>query len=132
MELGFLGITGVLMIVGGILSFVVGIWTIIAISADAITTFDTANMGILYVATMFKIVSGVLAFIAGVIAFLNCDNPDNAESCITWGIIVVVLFITGGVITTLSGNSLHLLSLLIGLAIPGLFIYGALQSKEIR
>ena len=61
----------------------------------------------------------------------HCNKPENAKKCITWGIIVIALAVISSVLKVIGGDKFDVLSFVIGLIIPGLYIYGAfLNHKE--
>lgn len=104
----FLKVTGILMIIGAALSILFGV--IIGGVGALIAKFAGAStLG--------------FAFYLGL--------ATNAKKCITWGIIVIALAVISNVLEVIGGGKFNVLSFVIGLIVPGLYIYGAfLNHKE--
>ena len=81
-----------------------------------------------YLGLATTLVGGIIAGINGV---KHCNKPENAKKCITWGIIVIALAVISNVLQVIGGGKFNVLSFVIGLIVPGLYIYGAfLNHKE--
>ena len=117
----FLKVTGILMIIGAALSILFGV-----IIGGASTLGFAFYLGL---AT--TLVGGIIQLIAGINGVKHCNKPENAKKCITWGIIVIALAVISSVLKVIGGDKFDVLSFVIGLIIPGLYIYGAfLNHKE--
>ena len=127
---GFLKVTGILMIIGGSLAIIVSILALIGIAALDYISSGEINTGMLYAAGILSLVSGVVQLITGIIGVKNNKNPEKAGTCVVWGTIVALLSVAGAILTTVAGSSFPVVSLLLGLIIPGLFIFGALKNKN--
>ena len=124
----FLKVTGILMIIGAALSILFGviIGALIAKFAGASTLGFAFYLGL---AT--TLVGGIIQLIAGINGVKHCNKPENAKKCITWGIIVIALAVISNVLEVIGGGKFNVLSFVIGLIVPGLYIYGAfLNHKE--
>ena len=124
----FLKVTGILMIIGAALSILFGviIGALIAKFAGASTLGFAFYLGL---AT--TLVGGIIQLIAGINGVKHCNKPENAKKCITWGIIVIALAVISSVLEVIGGGKFNVLSFVIGLIVPGLYIYGAfLNHKE--
>lgn len=126
---GFLKVTGILMIIGGGLAIILAIITILGIAALAYITDGVISSGLLYAAGILSLVSAVAELVAGIIGVTNCKKPEKATSCVVWGIIVAALCIAGSILTVVGGSSFPVVSCLIGLVLPVLYIIGALKNK---
>lgn len=126
---GFLKVTGILMIIGGGLAIILAIITILGIAALAYITDGVISSGLLYAAGILSLVSAVAELVAGIIGVTNCKKPEKATSCVAWGIIVAALCIAGSILTVVGGSSFPVVSCLIGLVLPVLYIIGALKNK---
>lgn len=122
---GFLKVTGILMIIGGALGIILGIVALVG----AIAGVALGASFLLLVAAIFTLVSAILQLVAGIVGVKNCDKPENAQKCIKWGVIVVALTVLGSLISVIGGGKFDVLSLLIGLVLPALYIYGAIKNK---
>jgi hypothetical protein len=127
---GFLKVTGILMIIGGIISIIAaaallaGIAFLVALSGGAVST------GFLYAAGAFSLIGGILQLIAGITGVRFCKRPEKAQTCIMWGIIVIILCVIGSILTVAGGNPFPVGSFLIGLILPILYILGAYKNKQ--
>ncbi|MDR3178558.1 MAG: hypothetical protein LBT82_00675 [Oscillospiraceae bacterium] len=69
--------------------------------------------------------------ITGTLGILNSEKIEKAKDCVIFGIIYLVLFLTNGIIATLSLNyPLVILICLVGAVLPVLYLVGALKNKE--
>lgn len=126
---GFLKVTGILMIIGGGLAIIFAIIALLGISMLVYISDGALSSGLLYAAGILSLVSAVAELVAGIIGVINCKKPEKATSCVVWGIIVAVLCIAGSILTVAGGSSFPVVSCLIGLVLPILYIIGALKNK---
>lgn len=84
-----------------------------------------------YLGLATTLVGGIIQLIAGINGVKHCNKPENAKKCITWGIVVIALAVISNVLEVIGGGKFNVLSFVIGLIVPGLYIYGAfLNHKE--
>lgn len=84
-----------------------------------------------YLGLATTLVGGIIQLIAGINGVKHCNKPENAKKCITWGIIVIALAVISNVLEVIGGGEFNVLSFVLGLIVPGLYIYGAfLNHKE--
>ena len=57
-------------------------------------------------------------------------DRQKAAACIKWGIIIAVLSIISMIIGLVAGGEFSFTSLILNLLVPGLYIYGAIQTKN--
>ena len=107
-----LKVTSILMIIGGVIAVVVGVLAILGISALAALSGSTEGIGLLYASSILVTVASVIQFIAGIKGIGACSDSQKAASCIKWGIIIAIL------------------TLVLNLLLPGLYVYGAVQVKN--
>ncbi|NLJ73345.1 MAG: hypothetical protein GX333_10060 [Syntrophomonadaceae bacterium] len=74
---------------------------------------------------------GIVSLIAGIQGVKNADKPENANVCIMYGSIVIGFTILGSLLNVIGGKGFSFSSLLIGLVLPGLYLYGAFQNKKL-
>ena len=60
----------------------------------------------------------------------NWNKLEKAGTCITWGIIVIMLCVISNILTVVGGGDFSVLNLATGLVIPVLYLIGALQNKK--
>ena len=127
---GFLKVTGILMIIGGGISIIMGIIAALGVAAIAYISDGTVSSTLLYASVALMIVSAVAELVAGIIGVANCKKPEKAGTCMAWGIGVAVLCVAGTILNTAGGGSFSVLSLLLGLVLPVLYIIGAVFNKK--
>ena len=127
---GFLKVTGILMIIGGAISIILGIIAALGVAALAYISGGTVSFALLYTSVILMIVSAVAELVAGIIGVANCKKPDKAGRCIVWGIIVAVLSVAGTILNSVGGGSFNAFSLMLGLVLPVLYIIGAVFNKK--
>lgn len=84
----------------------------------------------LYAAAVLALIGGVIQLIAGILGVKHCNNPAKAQTCIIWGGLVAALSILGTILNVSGGKGISWASLLLGLVLPVLCIYGAIQNKK--
>lgn len=127
---GFLKVTGILMIIGGGISIILGIIAALGVAALAYISDGEISSAMLYASVALMIVSAAAQLVAGIIGVVNCKKPEKAGTCIVWGIIVAVLCVAGSILNSIGGGSFSVFSLLLGLVLPVLYIIGAAFNKK--
>ena len=127
---GFLKVAGILMIIGGVFSLIIGLLAIIGTSALAATLGAEAAVGLLMVASILGLVSGVISLIAGIVGTKNANKPEKAMTCIVFGGLTVLLSLLGSVLNVAAGSQFNVVGLITGLIVPALYLVGAFQNKK--
>ena len=122
-----LKVSGILMIIGGGISL---IFAIIAIAGIALLAAAGASSGLLYAAGALALVGAVVELIAGILGVVNCKKPEKAKTCIVWGVLCALLSVAGVILTVAGGGDFSIVSLLLGLCLPVLYIIGAITNKK--
>ena len=125
----FLKVTGILMIISGGLSIILGIIAVLGVGVLAAALGSEANMGLLMLSSILVLVSGVASLIAGILGVKNAAKPEKAQICIVFGFITAILAVLGNVLNIAGGNSFDVFGLVIGLVVPVLYLIGAFQNK---
>ena len=97
---------------------------IAALGVAALAVLGSAR-GMLYSSTALMIVSAAAEMVTGILGVVNCKKPEKAKTCIAWGIVVAVLCVAGTVLSVIGDGDFSIVSLLIGLVLPVLYIIGA-------
>lgn len=126
---GFLKVTGILMIVGGGISIIMGIIAALSVAALAYIAGGDSS-ALLYASVVLMLISAVAELVAGIIGVVNCKKPEKAGVCIAWGIIVAVLSVAGTILNSVGGGTFSVFSLILGLVLPVLYIIGAVFNKK--
>ena len=119
---GFLKVTGILMIIGGGISIILGIIAALGVAALAYISDGEISSAMLY--------ASVALMIVRIIGVKNCKKPEKAGTCMVWGVIVAVLCVVGTILNSVGGGSFSVFSLLLGLVLPVLYIIGAGFNKK--
>lgn len=123
----FLKVTGILMIVFGAIALVLAI---IAIAGVGLLAAMGASSTLLTISAILALVDAALQLVAGIVGVKNWNKLEKAGTCITWGIIVIVLCVISNIFTVVGGGNFSVVSLLIGLVIPVLYLIGGIQNKK--
>ncbi len=123
----FLKITGILMIIGGIIGLIAGIVAVIGVGALAALG---ASKGLLVIAAILALISGIVELLAGLKGNKGSKDPALGAKCLPWGVCVLVLSIIGMILSKAGGGKVGVVSVIVGLIIPILYIVGALMMKK--
>ena len=126
----FLKVTGILMIIGGALSAILGIVAVLGVAALAYIASAQTEAGMLYASTILLLVSGVVELIAGIIGVINAEKPQKAKACIVWGALVAVLSVAGTILGVVGGSDFSVSGLVLGLVLPVIYIIGAVKNMQ--
>lgn len=126
----FLKVTGILMIIFGALAIVLGLVAMFMLSFAPLEV-SGAPLGALWLSAVIGLIGAVLELVAGINGALNAEKPEKAKTCMVWGIIVAGMCVLSNLITLIFyAENFNIVSLLLGLVIPGLFIYGAYKNQQ--
>ena len=124
----FLKVTGILMIIFGALAIVM---ELIAMAGLGVLEAIGAPMGALWLSAIVGLVGSVLELVAGINGVLNAEKPEKAKTCMVWGIIIAGMCVISNLITLFAyPDNFNIVSLLLGLVIPALFIFGAYKNQN--
>ncbi len=125
----FLKVTGILMIIFSSIALVV---SIIGMLGMSLLESLGAPMGILWASMILSLVGVVAEFVAGIVGVKNWNNVEKASTCILWGIIVIAICLISNILTLVGyPESFNVISLLLGLVIPVLYLIGGFQNKKL-
>ncbi len=126
----FLKVTGILMIIGGALSAILGIVAVLGVAALAYIASAQTEAGMLYASTILLLISGVVELIAGIIGVINAEKPQKAKACIVWGALVAILSVAGTILGVVGGSDFRVSGLVLGLVLPVIYIIGAVKNMQ--
>lgn len=131
----FIKIPSIFMAIGGAISIIV--YLILGLFLSYATVNEGENMGWLVVAlAVVYTVLSLLEFIAAAKGIKGCDKKEAAEELRKWGIVLLVVSFIAGVFNFISsilqGGSIvsGLISAILGLLFPILYIYGASLNQK--
>ena len=122
----FLKVTGILMIIAAVFSIIAGVFVgglgVLAagLGAESGLTFS-------YWAALF---GGICQMIAGIKGIKHSKRSEKAGKLIVWGAIVAVFSVLSIVMSLVNGGEFNVVSILTGIAIPALYIYGAVLNSK--
>lgn len=130
----FLQVTGILMIIGGGIGFIAslalgGLTTVLAIMGGEVDGMG-ALIALAAIAVVLSIIGSVVELVAGIIGVKNCGKPEKAGVCLGWGIAVIVISVISNILTIAGGSDFSVLSLILGLVLPVLYVVGAVLNKK--
>lgn len=131
----FLKVTGIIMIIGASIGIIMSILALIGTAAiDAMDLSSISeelnyNIGLLYASGVLSLVGGAIEMVAGILGVANSKKPEKANTCIVFGVIVILFSLAGSILTVVGGESFPVVSFLLGLVLPVLYLVGAYKNK---
>ncbi len=126
----FLKVTGILMIIGSIIGIFAAVIGILGLSTLVALAGSAEGAGMLYAACILCLISGVLQLIAGIKGVKHSKRTEQAGKLVVWGAIVAVFSVLGIVMNQVNGGEFNISAVLTGVAVPGLYIYGAVLNSK--
>lgn len=127
----FLKSTGILMIVAAAFSIIAGVFVgglgVLAAGLGAASGLTFAY----WVALFLTLVGGICQLIAGIKGVRHSKRSEKAGKLIAWGVIVAVFSILSMVMNLVNGGEFNGVNLLTGVAVPALYIYGAVLNSKV-
>lgn len=126
----FLKVTGILMIIAAAFSILAGVLIgglgalAAGLGAGAGLTFSY------YAALILTLVGGICQLIAGIKGIKHSKCTENARKLITWGVVVALFSVLSIVFSAVNSGEFNVTSLLTGVVVPGLYIYGAVLNAK--
>lgn len=123
----FLKSTGILMIVAAAFSIIAGVFVgVLAAGLGA-----ASGLTFPYWAALFlTLAGGICQLIAGIKGVRHSKRSEKAGKLIAWGVIVAVFSILSMVMNLVNGGEFNGVNLLTGVAVPALYIYGAVLNAK--
>ena len=78
-----------------------------------------------WAALLLPLVGGICQMIAGIKGVKHSKRGEKAGNLILWGVIVAAFSVLSIVLNLVNGGEFNFISVLTGVAIPALYIYGA-------
>lgn len=126
----FLKVTGILMIIFAVFNILFGV-LIGGVGTLFAMLGGGGMLGFAFVcAIIAALVGGILQLIAGISGVRHCDRPENAHKCIVWGALIIGLSVISQILYVIGGEDFNVLSFVLGLIVPGLYIYGAILNRK--
>lgn len=123
-----LKVVSIIMIVGAAIGILLNI---VAIAGAALMVAMGVS-SVLYLGIIVSVAASVVQLIAGIKGVKDYLNPQAAPGLLVLGIVMIALSVVGQVIVVAIGGSFNVWNFLLGLILPGLFIYAANNIKNGR
>ncbi|MFR3143313.1 MAG: hypothetical protein ACLTOT_03685 [Eubacterium callanderi] len=128
----YLKVTGILLLIGGILGVLCyGLLTLLLGVALVDQGAGSGAIPVTAIVVVYVIAS-IIQLVAGVMGIKGCNKSSKADGCFKIGIVVLIISILAAIVNmagagfTFSG----ILYALLGLVVPGLYIYGAKLNRD--
>lgn len=126
----FLKSTGILMIVAAAFSIIAGVFVgglgVLAAGLGAASGLTFAYWAALFL----TLAGGICQLIAGIKGVRHSKRSEKAGKLIAWGVIVAAFSILSMVMNLVNGGEFNGVNLLTGVAVPALYIYGAVLNSK--
>ena len=83
-----------------------------------------------WAALFLTLAGGICQLIAGIKGVRHSKRSEKAGKLIAWGVIVAVFSILSMVMNLVNGGEFNGVNLLTGVAVPALYIYGAVLNSK--
>lgn len=125
----FLKVTSILMVIGGIIALLAGVFAILGVSALAALMGSAEGTGLLYAGSVLAVVTSAVEILAGAKGLKACRLPEKAGECVILGIAIVALSMISMVVSVKGGVEFKIINLVVNLLVPVLYILGAVKTK---
>ena len=126
----FLKVTGILMIIAAAFSIVAGV-LIGGLGALAAGLGAASGLTFSYWAALFlTLIGGICQLIAGIKGIKHSKRSEKAGKLIAWGVVVAAFCILSIVMNLINGGEFNVVSILTGIIVPALYIYGAVLNSK--
>ena len=125
-----LKVTGILMIIAAVFSIIAGVF-VGGLGALAAGLGAASGLTFAYWAALFlTLIGGICQLIAGIKGVKHSKRSEKAGGLIVWGAIVAVFSVLSVVMNLVNGSEFNVTSVLTGVAVPALYIYGAVLNSK--
>ena len=83
-----------------------------------------------WAALFLTLIGGICQLIAGIKGVKHSKRSEKAGKLIAWGAIVAVFSVLSIVMNLVNGGEFNVTSVLTGVAVPALYIYGAVLNSK--
>ena len=134
-----LKIVSILMIIFGAIGLLIALIALIGAGALAVgaaglgTEGAELAAGLIMAAAIIMLIGAVIQLIAGIVGTKNYNKPEKAKVCIIFGVLVALVYIISIVFDIASSASTPfniIMSIVIGLVMPVLYLIGAFKLKN--
>lgn len=133
-----LKVCGILFIIAGAISalsslgsiFIINSWD--TLDPVILQTYEQLNVtkSNLTVSVISAIIQAILFLVSGILGVKNCNQPEKANICMILAILCIV-FLLGSSVYSMIAGQFSILSVIIWLVIPLLYLWGAMKNKQV-
>lgn len=137
-----LKVTGILMIIGAVLTVIISLLGVIGGAAVTVTSMSgvaddaevaaaATGLGVaIIVLFVIALITGVFELIAGIFGVKKSGVPNSAKPCFIIGIVIIALNVISTIIGLVNGGGFSIVSFATGLVVPVLYTIGAYQNMN--
>lgn len=126
----FLKVTGILLIIAAVFYIIAGVFIG---GLGALAAGLGAGGGLTasyYLALLVTLAGGICQLIAGIVGVKHSKSSENSRKCVIWGIAVIAFTVLGAVLNTINSAKFDVGSVVTGLVVPALYLYGAILNSK--
>ena len=83
-----------------------------------------------WMALLLTLVGGICQMIAGIKGVKHSKRSESAKELIKWGVIAAAFSVLSIVMNLVNGGEFSITNVLTGVAVPALYIYGAVLNSK--
>lgn len=135
-----LKVTGILMIIGAVLSIIISLLGVIggaavtsmsSVADDAETAVAATGLGVaVIIIFVIALIAGIFQLVAGILGVKKSGVPNSAKPCLIIGVIIIALNVISTIVGVVSGGDFSIVSFATGLILPVLYTVGAYQNMN--
>lgn len=123
-------IAGVIMIAGGAIGMIAGTAALLGIITLTSSIDMRSGVAIMIAVAAVTIASGAVHLVSGIIGLRKSGSTHAYKQCLPFGIACIAVVILGNIVNTAAGYDLDIGSLLVGIALPAVYIIAAYMNSR--
>ena len=131
---GLLKVSGILFIVFGGISLLLGILAIAGLmmpgGAQMVEQTTGVSATTAIIGAILIVVIAAVNITAGILGVKNANKPEKAQICFIVAVVLLVIIIVNSVISVITGQ-FSIVTIVIQFVLPVLYLLGAIKNKEV-
>ena len=123
-------IVGIIMTAGGAIGILAGAAALLGIITFTSSIDMRSGVAVMIAVAISVIASGTMHLVAGIVGIRKSGSVQAYKQCLPLGIACIALVILSNIINAAAGYDLDIGSLLLGIALPMLYIAAAYLNKK--